>query len=49
VRRLLGIPDEIALAAHVGVGHRSDPWPRALARRPVSEFAFLDRWDNELQ
>ena len=28
VRRLLEIPDEIALAAHVGVGHRADPWPR---------------------
>ena len=35
VRELLGIPDEIALAAHIGVGHRADPWPRRLARRPV--------------
>jgi nitroreductase len=44
VKRLLGIPDEVALAAHVGVGYRADPWPRRLARRPVSEFAFRERW-----
>ena len=49
VRELLGIPQEIALAAHVGVGHRADPWPRALARRPVSEFAFAERWGQALQ
>ena len=36
VRELLGIPDEVALAAHIGVGHRADPWPQRLARRPVS-------------
>jgi nitroreductase len=49
VRELLGIPQEIALAAHVGVGHRTDPWPRRLARRPVSEFAFAERWGQALQ
>ena len=27
VRELLGIPEEIALAAHIGVGHRADAWP----------------------
>lgn len=48
VRALLDIPEEIALAAHVGVGHRADPWPRALARRPVEEFAFADRYGRPL-
>jgi nitroreductase len=48
VRRLLEIPQEIALAAHVGVGQRADPWPKHLARRPVSEFAFLERWGQPL-
>ncbi len=44
VRELLSIPDEVALAAHVGVGHRADPWPQSLSRRPVSEFAFAERF-----
>ncbi|HEV3046399.1 MAG TPA: nitroreductase family protein [Solirubrobacteraceae bacterium] len=48
VKRLLEIPEEIALAAHVGVGHRADPWPSRLARRPVSEFAFAERWGAAL-
>ncbi len=48
VKRLLGIPQEIALAAHVGVGHRADPWPARLSRRPVSEFAFAERWGEPL-
>jgi nitroreductase len=48
VRSLLEIPDGVALAAHVGVGHRADPWPRSLARRPVEEFAFLDRYGAPL-
>ncbi|HYM54061.1 MAG TPA: nitroreductase family protein [Solirubrobacteraceae bacterium] len=49
VRRLLEIPDDIALAAHIGVGYRLDPWPRRLARRPVSEFAFAERWGEALE
>jgi nitroreductase len=48
VKRLLGIPEEIALAAHIGVGHRADPWPKALARRPVEEFAFSERFGEPL-
>jgi nitroreductase len=48
VRRLLEIPDDVALAAHVGVGHRADPWPERLARNPVEEFAFLDRFGAPL-
>lgn len=48
VKRLLEIPEEVALAAHVGVGWRADAWPRRLAREPVSEFAFAERWGAAL-
>jgi nitroreductase len=48
VRELLEIPNDVALAAHVGVGHRADPWPRALSRRPVEEFAFAERFGRSL-
>jgi nitroreductase len=44
VKGLLGIPDGMALAAHIAVGHRADPWPKRLTRNPVSEFAFAERW-----
>src|SRR2546429_102959 len=42
VRQLLALPEDVALAAHIGVGYREDAWPGRLARRPVEEFAFLD-------
>jgi nitroreductase len=48
VRRLLEIPEEIALAAHIGVGYRADPWPERLSRRPVEEFAFTERYGDPL-
>lgn len=48
VRELLGIPEDIALAAHIGVGRRADPWPKALSRRPVEDFAFADAWGEAL-
>jgi nitroreductase len=48
VARLLELPDDVALAAHIGVGHRADPWPKRLARRPVSEFAFAERYGTPL-
>ena len=44
IRELLAIPDEMAIAGHISVGYRSDPWPRQLNRRPVSEFAYGDRY-----
>jgi nitroreductase len=44
VRELLAIPEEVALAGHIGVGWRADPWPGRLARRPVQEFAFAERY-----
>ena len=48
VRRLLAIPEDVALAAHIGVGHRANPWPRQLSRRAVSEFAFAERFGQPL-
>jgi nitroreductase len=48
VKRLLEIPEEIAIAAHIGVGYRADPWPGRLARRPVGEFAFSERYGEPL-
>ncbi len=47
VRELLAIPDGIAVAGHISVGYREDPWPRGLSRRPVEEFAFGERWGEE--
>jgi nitroreductase len=44
IRKLLQIPDDVVLAGHISVGHRSDPWPKQLSRNPVSEFAFGDRY-----
>jgi nitroreductase len=46
VRPLLGIPEEIAIAAHIGVGYRVDPWPQQLSRREVAEFAFAERYGD---
>jgi nitroreductase len=48
VKELVGFPDDVALAAHVGVGHRADPWPKRLARKPVDEFAFAERFGEPL-
>jgi nitroreductase len=48
VRELLKIPDHVALAAHVGVGHRAEDWPKQLARKPVEEFAFAERFGEPL-
>jgi nitroreductase len=48
VRRLLEIPDEIAIAAHIGVGHRAEDWPAHLTRRPVEDFAFSERYGSPL-
>jgi nitroreductase len=46
VRELLHIPDDFALAGHISVGYRADPWPRRLRRNPVDEFTFGDRFGN---
>jgi nitroreductase len=44
VKQLLAIPPEVALAGHIGVGYRAEPWPQRLSRRPVEEFAFAERF-----
>jgi nitroreductase len=49
VMRLLEIPQGIALAGHIGVGYRADPWPTRLSRRPVEEFAFSERFGDPLR
>jgi nitroreductase len=48
VKPLLGMPDDVALAAHIGVGHRADGWPKRLSRKPVEEFAFAERFGEPL-
>ena len=48
VKRLLAIPDDVVLAAYVLVGRRAEPWPARLARRPVEEFAFSERYGEAL-
>ncbi len=44
VRTLLKLPDEVALAGHISVGFRADPWPQRLARNPVAGFTFGERY-----
>jgi nitroreductase len=44
VRALLGIPDGVAIAAHIAVGHRRSDRRPELSRRPVEAFAFAERW-----
>jgi nitroreductase len=48
VKDLLEIPEDVALASHIGVGHRADPWPKQLSRKPVEEFAFAERFGRPL-
>jgi len=44
VRELLGLPDGIALAGHISVGYRADPWPKQLSRNAVEQFTFGERY-----
>ncbi len=44
IRELLTIPDNVVVAGHISVGYRSDPWPQQLSRKPVSEFAYGERY-----
>jgi nitroreductase len=48
VKALLEIPEDVALAAHIGVGHRADAWPKRLSRKPIEEFAFAERFGEPL-
>ena len=44
LRELLAIPDGIAVAGHIAVGHRADPWPSKLRRNPVEAFTFGEHY-----
>jgi nitroreductase len=44
LRELLAIPDGVAVAGHIAVGHRADPWPSKLARNPFAAFTFGERY-----
>jgi nitroreductase len=44
VKQLLAIPDGLAMAGHISVGHRADPWPRRLSRHPVGDFVSGERF-----
>ncbi len=48
VKELLGIPEELATAAHIVAGYPAKPFPTKLTRHPVEEIAFLDSFDNPL-
>ena len=48
VKRLLSMPDGVALAAYVLVGMRAEQWPAHLARNPVEQFAFSERYGEPL-
>ena len=46
VRELLAIPPQYAVAGHISVGHRADPWPASLSREPLERFVFSERYDQ---
>jgi nitroreductase len=48
VRELLGIPDGWATACHVVAGYPEGPFPRRLARLPVEELLFGERFGAPL-
>ncbi|MDO9408037.1 nitroreductase family protein [Patulibacter sp.] len=48
VKELLGIPKELATAAHIVAGYPLKGFPKKLTRRPVEEIAFLDSFDHPL-
>jgi nitroreductase len=46
MRALLGVPDELAVAAVVALGKPAGPMPTKLRREPVSAFTTVDRYDG---
>jgi nitroreductase len=46
VNQLLGIPPGYHIAAHLTVGWPARPFPQNLRRRPVEEFATVDKFDG---
>ena len=45
VKDLLGVPDHLVLAGVIALG-RPTHQPHRLTRRPVEEFATVDRFDG---
>lgn len=48
IKELLAIPDGVAIAAVVVLGHPERPLPTKLSRRPLTETAFSERWGYPL-
>ncbi len=48
VKKLLEIPEDISTAAHIALGYPVKPFPKKLARRPLAESAFLERYGDVL-
>jgi hypothetical protein len=44
VRGLLGIPDELIVAAVVPLGYPERPLPTKLSRAPLADLVFADRY-----
>ena len=44
LRDLLAIPSDVAVAGHIAVGRRVEPWPVALSREPPQRFVFAERF-----
>jgi nitroreductase len=44
VKELLGIPADVLTAALVPLGYPVEPFPKKLARRPLSDICFGDTW-----
>lgn len=48
VKELLGIPADVLTAALVPLGYPVEPFPKKLARRPLSDICFGDAWGEPL-
>lgn len=48
VKALLGIPADVSTAAMVTLGWPEKPFPRKLARRPLAEMAWAERYGTPL-
>lgn len=48
VKQLLGIPAEVATAAHIAVGRRPKAFPTTLDRMPLGPTVFGDAWGNQV-
>lgn len=46
VRELLGIPDGVATAAHIGIGYPQKPFPVKLTRQPVEAIVAAETFDQ---